>query len=816
MLPLTKKRAYFLSSIVVIALIALFSFASTLQPKAWKGNAGTGFQGTGQAGSWVAFGSSSDIVNGTTGAWDSFKARANAGSIGGLEYSMSKLTKNAPKNLVSDCKKSQFIWYYQLNNKGLSTWAGTNVHPPADKMPMPQGDFGVDMKPIDIFKKVLGDYPKSYWSNAGGGAVVVCSFNHQGPEKKEIVLKGDSGEFVYDGSAHTVNGWKLIEGKLEAGDKVVTEAMGTRIQVGSGPVSFRTKPKVMRGDKDVTGLYIIHVRDGLLVVKPVDKKPPSNCVTRGSETVRANISNKVTMAPGYVPIGGLNYSPASKTHNTVAHGMDASIPKIGQSRSSWTKWKNKFEEGNADKKTKELVLDSGQRNIMKSVQEHGGVINVIRTHTAHEADVTFCQPQTRDSYIDDETGEAYWGPWYDYGEEKIEKIKYNYNPPKKDTIFSYQILGVNCNAEGYNQVKADFEIAKEISPPGNEAGGGLLFTKEEEGTNFVLGHEFVHYSGEEGFYQPGREVRHHPSGNKAWIDSCKDAFKGACTAEVIKGKAKNDADNNMSLSPSEAAKYSNEEYNREYPLFAETDEFYRSGIFSNLDKIKNSGDKDKLFNNRAGVKKADNLPSHGVPKIDGAATEATANFFRDNQPRMVRADVWRLKQSNISGPFTVVGGDGAAARMTRIIGREGTPEAGITNFKWYNNGDMKDIPLTGEYDDIEGKTINKFVANSQWASNDDNPYEAKISWAYTVNVQVFGASSLDGYRVTSGLKWHDFNFDVHCAFENDYSEGGRPGYISENPMSRPRWVNVPFDDIEGSVKVQFNRAVSDKSDVQSN
>lgn len=809
MAKLTQRKVFLLiSTLLLFVITALSSVNIVAKAEGWNNNNGLGFPGEGIAGKWYALGSSSELTNGTTGAWKGFVSRANSGSYNGngAEWDLRHLIRNPSQQLVDDCKKSQFIWYYQKNNNGLSTWAGNNVHPPANKMPMPTGDFGTTLTPLEIFNKALADMPKSAWSSAPNGAVIVCSYKYQTPPKKEIILQGNSGEFIYDGSAHTVKGWTLAQGKLEAGDRVEAVAMGTRIQVGSGPVDFKSPPKVMRGDVDVTNLYIVHVRDGKLVVKPREVEKPRNCVTRGSEKVRANVTNKVTMSPGYVPVGGLSFSQASKTYKTVAHGMDATLPNIGDSRSKWSSWKAAFEKGNEDKKTEELILDDSQRDIMKSMMTYGGVINVTRTHTANEADVTFCQPQTRDSYIDDETGETYWGPWYDYGEEKIEKISYNYNPPKKDKLFSYQILGVNCNAEGYNQVKADFDIAKEISPSGNEVGGGLLFTKEEEGTNFVLGQEFVHYSGEEGFYKPGRSVQLHPSGNKEWVDSCKKAFEGACTAEVIKGSSKNDAHNNLSLSSSEAAKYSNEQYNREYPLFAETDEFYRGGIFANLDKIKNADEKATLFNNRGGA-------SHGVPKIDGASTSATANFFRDNQPRMVRADVWRLKKENIKGPFTIIGGEGAEARQTRIMGKEGTPEASITNFQFLDSGKKyQNVPLDKEAD-FKG-SINKFVANSQWASNDENPYEAKISWAYDVNVQVFGASSLDGYRVTSGLKWHDFDFDVHCAFENEYSDDGRPGYLSDNPMIRPRTVDVPWEDVKGSVKVQFNRAVSDKSDVQ--
>ena len=746
----TKKDRYMLMGVIIVLISILMMTFNSSQVQASSGGGTGGSANNGQVGDWNVAGGDPWSGSGNSQAWNTFHSKVNPhwSTNGGLEqYVFGKLKKvgNFEGTLLQACKKSQFIWWY---GDRLYTDIGTNVHPTAANMPYP----AAFPKSKDYFAAFM-NIPNNGW-NQSGGTVLVCSWGLENPIEPELTFKAKSQKFIYDGTTKTVNGYDLTKGTLKRGHEHKATATRSAVEVGSYPVTFTSAPKIFEGTKDVTSQYKVKTEPGTLTIEPVPPPPGGgggggslhNCFTVGSDAITAITQNDVSISEGYTPSGAPSIASAKKEHFNAAHNLLQSPPGVGTGLSSWLGWKSGFAAGGQDLTTKNFDLEG--MGITDTLRRHGGVLNVLRTHHPYTVNVTLCQPRDRDYYIyTDEDGNeyGYWGSWYDVGEQLVESISI-----RKDAVknYSYQILGVNCNADGFAAV------SKEVNHSlGSGAGSGLLETAEVSGINHPLG-KSGHMTGKDGFYKPGTP-------GSDWVNSCQRDFNGACISDVLAG-ANNDADKNNN--------------NVSNPLFTHED-----GQYNDPDLSKG------------------HVAGHGYPN------ESTKElvFFRDNNDRTVRAEVWYPKQ--FSGPdFTTYPTN--AAKDTRAKLYSGTPEIEITTINGLGQSKFTSI---GE-EKLMGGHVNKFNMKTQWASEEGKPYTLGVDWRYTADAHQNGATSVDGYKLLTKKSYTTSGFDVHCQFRN--TKGSYPAVISKNPYLKLTIDSSDFNwDDSNAIRTLFSRSVSDRS-----
>lgn len=310
--------------------------------------------------------------------------------------------------------------------------------------------------------------------------------------------------------------------------------------------------------------------------------------------------------------------------------------------------------------------------------------------------------------------------------------------------YSYQILGVNCNVPGVERVKKDFNIEKDHSY-GNGQASALLETAVRKGTHFPLGQP-SHYTGKSNFYTDG--------------PSCQEQFANACVSNKLGASAKNDANNNLERNP----------------LF--THEFTHEGRIEHGYPNNKEDNKDELV------------------------------FFRDNEDRIVRADVWYPKKMDKSGLIT---DPNAPAEKTIVKLYGGTPEIDITTIEASTGAKKETKTKIDKFDKeftINGH-VNKFNMKSQWASDEGKPYELAIDWVYKAEAKNNIPSKLNGHKLLDTEIYTATPFEVHCQFMNN--KGSYDAQIPKNPFinSEVKRSNFKWNE-DNAIRVLFSRAVSDK------
>ena len=128
------------------------------------------------------------------------------------------------------------------------------------------------------------------------------------PISTPIVIKANSGEKVYDGSALTAQGVIFTDGVLLEGDELKVTVSGSQTNVGSSDNKV-TNIKVMRGEQDVTENYTFG--DSVYGTLTVTQRPIT--LTSGSATKvydgQPLTKNEVTVTEGsFVEGEGVNYN----------------------------------------------------------------------------------------------------------------------------------------------------------------------------------------------------------------------------------------------------------------------------------------------------------------------------------------------------------------------------------------------------------------------------------------------------------------------------------------------------------------------------
>lgn len=654
------------------------------------------------------------------------------------------------------CQRSEFMWWYGAGTGNSEktghfyTLANSTNYPPV------RIHGNMDTRTRRFFT-MFSETNSSEW--ATGHVSIICSAAYV-EEERNITISANSGTYTYTGSPHTVSGYKRTGDNLKSGHTATVDATLSRTSVGSYVVPVKSVVIRDSSGRNVSSEYNITTRQGILTInnKP-DYSEGSRCDYRGSDSASAYTSNETVGSHGFTPVQAGTLNTLRDTFKTPAgKHQESSIPRVGNSRSSWNTWKNTFQQGSSTK-TPELNLHAG--NVSENLSKHGGVYNILRTLTKTKYDVEYCQPQERVKEAvrkertvkvetKDDNGKVTghenvkvvyydyeWTPWKDVGSERLSKVD---SPKTTKENNNYQILAVNCNAENFNKVRN--ATGGSVIRYGDGTGSSVLQTPAKSGTlpSNALGLQGITSTNE--FYNDGT--------------SCAEVFK--CTVEP-NVNLENEARNNKGNAN----------------LFGEVLE---------ENKVGETNDKGELV------------------------------FFRDNDEREVRADLW---YPQATGKTELNSHFGAKAKGTSVrlygkdmIGYVPTPEMELTTIAPWNNKDNGiKLQSNGNSSPITNYSneVNRFNVKSQWASEEGKPYQFGINWKYNATANNRIPSKVDGYGVTAN---NDYSrgFDIYCDFRNGSSV--YQANIPQSPYSNGT-SNKPYWGTKTGTKINAIRALFTRS-----
>lgn len=761
---------------------------------------GGGAPTEGGAVGWVSYTGEkwSGVPGQHTSAWNNFLSKQQAlgkhkniqSLINGL--STSKGFKNEDgsyQSLSTSCQRSQHIWIYaDPKTYEWFTRAGRNDANP------PKHTTGPQEQSWEFFTGLPSS--QTGWGTSRGPVIVCSGTFEQGEEEKgEIVLKANSGTFKYDGTPKTVKGFTHVSGKLtQAPHYIDAKAESTRTAVGSQPVTFQYARIIGGGGVDVSNKYeSIKTIDGVLTITPGDPDLPPDeelyrCVPEGGDRVgEIIVQNILKVVPVYIPETAGAYLPPEEVREfTPARDIMDNPPSVGQTISAWNAWKASIE---AVGNEREIGLELSDYH-METLSSYGGVLDVLIEHERENFGVQFCQPQTRTKYyvpITDSKGNVIgsypaYTPWVNSGEKLINKT---YGPnPAESLEFSYQILAVNCNAEEFNQLLGALggKVAEQrlIEP----VGAGMLQTKIEPHSpaNLVLGRTtsggIIGKTGTTEFYTEG--------------ETCKE--NGLCTADKLLGALNfghHDAINNHT--PTGAVIE---------PLFT----YYNLKENSAVPGETEAG--------------------HGLSETIESG-EKSVVFFRDNVNRVVRADLWRLIESNDG--FIIDETMPPVQTIAKLF-EGGSPDISITTIQPLAAG--LNVPNGEGYIDHENEShngmqnggaklsnnpsfeefypggVNRFNFKSQWTSDTGDPYKLGLTWLYEITLERNVLTEVTNTSTTF-TKEETEGVEIACQFYN--TPGSRNALINSQPHVYPVLdeSRIEWEPSE-SVKVIFSRSISEK------
>lgn len=725
---------------VIIGSVSL-TFADDA-PKDDTGGAVGGDPTNSKASKWQHAAGSPWNGSGTTDAWKTFVRKSNKRSEQGLINTINNLKYPAGFNgddLATSCQKSEYIWWYGNGKGNFFTLAGPTHNLVKDGDP-------VSPDALDSFERYKNSaHGRAHW---GGdpGVIIVCSASYE-DSKAPITLQAEKDSFQYDGNPHTVSGWKLVKGQLKSGHRVKATASRTEINPDVYEVKFSEANVFDRNDNNVNDQYsdIIELPGELIIweVPPPDEKVDEEgfwrCIDMQNDSATAYTKNATSGSHVITPGGYLQSGFDEVTTPAGHHALGGiTLPRHRAPLSSWQSWKSTFQNGSRDNISPELNLEA--MGVSEMLSEHGGVYDITKTLTEETYEAVHCQPQTRReirrcrSFVrsDGSRSRSCWTeltPWENSGG----RIVWSTSGPRTNyDYFSYQLLAVNCNKEGFQRAVSQAGGNTSITI-GNADGSGFLETPLISGRNAGrLGKsgETSRYS----FYTDGT--------------SCQ-VF--TCVNDVL-SSSQHDAKNNI----------------RENPLF--TEEFKELSI-----------------------------TEHNRTNEDNELV-----FFRDNNDRTVRADVWYVRNTGLRDLMSRPT-ENAKDTVANLYG--GTPELDITTIHplGYPNGRLTSHGLTnwnGHH--------NKFNVRSQWASDDGKPYELGLAWRYKADWANEVAGRADGDKVTGTSRTFSGEFDAVCEFKNENSNIAKaqiPNTPHVNRILPNR--NIIWDE-EEALRVLFTRSVTNE------
>lgn len=691
-------------------------------------------------------------------------------------------------SLVTSCKRSRYIWWYGSHSRWYSSAGKNDVYPPTNMT-------------SDV-KKVWNQFlslPKSQtgWG-ASSGPVLVCSAPFEPDlivQKRKIIVQAGTLTVNYDGKKHTVTDWDLVKGeseKLRDGDSLEVTVNTSKTKPGS--LDVPVKKAIVRnknGTNITTKYYKVSKRKGRLTIIKEEKEweqtedREERCLSGGSgDYITAVTENELQAIPVEIPgtASDVLDELAVSEPNQEALDIIDDMPGAGDTKTEWSNWKQRLMEFKSNRDIKVDLTDftDDVDTFSETFSKYGGVLDVKLTETKKRMFATFCQPQYRTmtytwhSYYDSKgnyAGGTYvksgWTAWKDFGDKLIEDTD---GPTTLAEVRKgYQILHVNCNEEGFNQVKA--QVADKLAGFKVSGTSATLYTKKEkfldpeEGTNIPEA-EFFNL----GRTSPSNQTKFYTEG-----PDCKENI----FCNVVKGSGNDSSNNDLNA-----------------PLFQH-------------------------------VNPNENEATNGY----GQAENGVITFFRDNENRTVRADLWQPIVGGI-----VVGVDPQVRSSYVKIFPGGTPGFDVTSIqllpdeldpsatpgaKGFVDRDVKsdnDLQNALEKLDENGGTaysatgeVNRLNFKSQWASNDKRPHKVGFNWVYNVTLKRNTLKVVSDSKAEIEQDGGTSEVEVGCEFLN--TPGQVRALVNDNIF-----VNTGFDtstlkfDDNNSVKVMFSRAISEKRD----
>lgn len=745
--------------ILLIAMIFPIMFSSTVHAGFGEGEGGNPSEG-GAGYWWHAAG---------TNAWQKFvniQLKVKYNNIGSLKSKVNssgqgyKFEDGSRESLWDTCARSEYIWWYgattqsKYDTKYWFTQAnGTNRLPASSWQSMSSEAKGKLLKYKDW---------SSNWS--GGKVVLICSAINETPNQKKIPLKlvAKSGKFTYDGKAKTVKGidtGKSNLSKLKPGHKYSATVKRTETNVGAYPVKVKNPKVTDSHNKDVTNQYKISTKDGILIIVPqkvdnnIDPTDNWQCVDNQTDSATAYVFNTTKGYHGFTPSGAPNLNETYEDRWTTAgrYADLVSPPDPGSPLSLWDDWKSTFESG-SDTETPELNLENS--GVSSDLSKYGGVYNISRSLRQDTYNITHCQPQTRE--LETKIGHGTYKSCTTTpdGKTTCETKEYTYTytewTPWADdgerVVLTSNSVPLSNTTYNHYQILSVNCNRDGFNSVRNSIGGTVRSLASGDG-GAVL--ETPERSGQgPGILGTGSHITATDSfyndGN-----SCREAF--VCTVEP-KASARNDANNNQ----------------KNKHLFAEYKEDAEPG------------------------------ENYDFPNDNGEVI-----FFRDNNDRQVRADIWYPKPTGKSD-LESYSGDSAQRTFTKIYNNPSpTPEIDLTSIAPWDS--KNDIIKNINTEKVYSGNVNRFLMKSQWASDEGKPYQLGVNWEYTGTGTNIVPEVVDGYTVKSMTGEYIYYFDVYCNFKNN--TGNYQANIPDTPFANGQTSRIW--NLNNAVRALFTRSVSD-------
>lgn len=657
------------------------------------------------------------------------------------------------ETLAVSCSKSDYIWWY-----GEYPWeymftqtAGSNY--------IPEGNW---QKMSPDTRTVFNQYKE--WSKKNGNAwnkgqvVLICSgaFIPPKPKPVNITVTANSGTYKYDGTNKTVKGHTLTAGKLKSGHKLEVTATRTERNVGGYQVKV-SKVNVLNGsNKNVNSEYNIKTVDGSLVIyaDPISLNEPNyQCIQEKTETASAYTLNTVRGSHGYTPDGAPTLKTLESTLTTGAEAIKSTAPKPKDTEASWTTWKTKYQ-GASSTSTKDINLDGAGSNVSQVLGQYGGVYNVSTKLRKDTYTMKSCQPQTR---------------------TKVEKTG------------SKTVPIVTKNPDGTTSTTNKTVTYKylEWSPWSNK--GGRIITSISSATTY-----------DNSTYQILSVNCNIPGFN-----SVKDSIAGETVRALSDGRgAYLKTANQSGTAFGDLGK----------PTHATgKSAFYTDGPSCNftcvVDKQPTTASSDAKNNRSEALDKFNFIEVLKDSQVGYPNTDGQLVFFRDNEDREMRADVWYPKAT---GRQDITVEQKAKNTIAKVYNNPNpTPEIELTTIMPSSSKSALDKITSINSEKKYPGEINKFNVKSQWASDTNKPYRIGLNWIYqgTGNSRV--PSKLNGTSIVED-KTNTYKFDVICDFKNS---GG--SFVANSPQApfvgtaqaigkvSPKW------DANQAIRALFTRSVSD-------
>jgi hypothetical protein len=664
------------------------------------------------------------------------------------------------ESMEDTCKRSEFIWWYGRDDGRMYTQGrGLNN--------VPQSNW----KPMSNKAKISLEVYKN-WSDlwSGGQVVIICSATYEEPTEPTIPVKivAKSGTFQYDGSYKTVEGIdynKSDLSKLKSGHTAKATIIRREKEVGAYPVEVKNARIVDGSNRDVSEQYGISKQDGVLTITPPD--PPDidygsgkgleqtdvwRCVDFRSDSAKAYTFNTTSGSHGFTPSGapGLNSTYGERWTPAGNFANRNSVPGPGDSLSSWNSWKSSFQ-GGSDTVTPDLNLQSA--GVSDVLSKYGGVYNIARSLREDTYNSTNCQPQTR--HLEKKTG------WSSYtvcrstpdGGRSCSTRRYSYTyyewTPWKNSggRIVWSSSGPSSKTDRYNYQILSVNYNRDGFNSVRNSVGGTVLSLANGDAGAVL------QTPERSGAGPGPLGRgSHVTAKSSFYNDGDSLRKAYICTVAPNSSASNDANNNQGNAH----------------LFTEYNESAEPG------------------------------KKYGLPNDEGQLV-----FFRDNNDRQVRADVWYPRPTGKSD-LESYSGNPAKRTWAKIYNNPNpTPEIELTKIAPWN--DKNNTIRFVNSEKVYKGNHNKFLIKSQWTSDEGKPYQVGLNWEYKATGYNIVPRIVDGYKVKSMTGVYSYDFDVYCDFKN--ATGDYQANVPRTPFVDGTTGRIWSTN--DAIRTLFTRSVSD-------